>query len=512
MRNANSTRHRRLVAFAFCLLPFAFHGCAKTPPVTPVPAAPGPSRAVAVSPIEQLREDILGATRLTGVQRAAWGIVVHSIDRDERLVELSPRTLFVPASVAKLVSVASAAEAVGWDYRFETTLRATGSVVDGVLNGNLVVVGTGDPTIGGRAGDDLTVWIDALKAMGLRRIDGHVIGDDDLVEEPRPALAWAWDDLGYNAGVLFGALNFAENRMAVTIAGGPAEGYETTLSVEPYAANRPLINKSVTGAERSALLVWPEQRPGEVPLTIAGSIPAGSAPVRLVVSAGNPTLWFASVLRDRLIRGGIEVTGDALDVDDVQPRLNRDTSRLLFSYKSRPLSTIVQPLLKESINLYGEAVLRLNAARGALPTNDAALDGLKQRLVAWGIAADAQQLIDGSGLSRRDAIAPEAVLAVLRRMWDPAGASPFMTALPIAGIDGSLSGRMKGTAAEGTVRAKTGTMSNVRSMAGYATTKDGEHLAFVMMANNFEGSGAQANEALDRMAVRLASFSRKPTP
>ena len=98
---------------------------------------------------------------------------------------------------------------------------------------------------------------------------------------------------------------------------------------------------------------------------------------------------------------------------------------------------------------------------------------------------------------------------VLQRMHDPSGRSPFMTGLPIAGIDGSLAGRMKGTAAEGAVRAKTGTMSNIRSLAGYATTRDGERLAFVVMVNNFEGTGANANEATDAIAVRLASFSRK---
>ncbi len=154
--------------------------------------------------------------------------------------------------------------------------------------------------------------------------------------------------------------------------------------------------------------------------------------------------------------------------------------------------------------------MRLNVAPGTFPTNDAALDGLKQRMAAWGIPTDSQQLIDGSGLSRRDVIAPEAVLTVLRRMHDPTGTSPFLTGLPIAGVDGSLSDRMKGTAAERNVRAKTGTMSNVRSLAGYVNTHDGEHLAFVIMANNFEGSGAEANAALDAMAVRLASFTRNP--
>jgi D-alanyl-D-alanine carboxypeptidase/D-alanyl-D-alanine-endopeptidase (penicillin-binding protein 4) len=119
-----------------------------------------------------------------------------------------------------------------------------------------------------------------------------------------------------------------------------------------------------------------------------------------------------------------------------------------------------------------------------------------------------QQIVDGSGLSRRDAVSAEAVLAVLQRMHDPSGGSPFVAALPVAGVDGTLSGRMRNTPAAGNVRAKTGTMSNIRSMAGYVKTRDGETLAFVAIINNFEGPGAAANQALDAVAVSLASFSR----
>lgn len=442
-----------------------------------------------------------------GVQRTAWGIVVHSIDRNERLVALNPRTLLVPASAAKLVSLATAVDAVGWDFRFETSVRGTAPIVEGTLRGDLIVSGSGDPSIGGRAGQDLTVWVDALKALGLRRIEGRVVGDDDAVEESRPQLAWAWDDLGYATGVLFGALNLAENRMAVTITPGSAPDGPTSLSVDPHAASRPLINRTITGAPGSARLVWPEQRPGEAALTIAGSVPADAPPVQLSVSAGNPTVWFASVLRNALIGGGIEVTGAAVDVDEVTPPPDR-TGPLLYSHRSPTLAEIAQPLLKDSINLYGEAVLRLNASRTPPPTNDAALEGVRVRLAAWGIPADGWQVVDGSGLSRRDVVAPEVLVAILQRMYDGSGASPWMTGLPVAGRDGTLAGRMQGTPAEDNLRAKTGTMSNIRTLAGYVRSRDGEVLAFAIMADNFEGSGAAATDAIDRIAVRLAGFSR----
>lgn len=444
-----------------------------------------------------------------GVQRAAWGIVVHSLDRNERLFELNPRTLLVPASAAKLVSLATAVDAVGWDFRFETKVQATAPLSDGTLRGDLLIVGSGDPSPGGRAGEELSSWVDTLRARGVRRIEGRVIGDDDAVEEPRPQLAWGWDDLGYATGVLFGALNVAENRMVVTITPSSTTEGPTSLGVDSHALSRPLTNRTVTGAPASPLLIWPEQRPGEASLTIAGSVPAGAPPARLSVSAGNPTLWFATSLRSALLSGGIDVTGAAFDIDEATPPPER-AGPVLYTYRSPTLAEIAQPLLKDSINLYGEAVLRLNTARGVLPTNDAALEGVGIRLAAWGIPRDAWQIVDGSGLSRRNAVAPETLVAILQRMHDPSEASPWMTGLPVAGRDGTLAGRMKGTPAEGNLRAKTGTMSNIRTLAGYVRTRDGERLAFAIMADNFEGPGSAATEALDRIAVRLAGFSRDP--
>jgi serine-type D-Ala-D-Ala carboxypeptidase/endopeptidase (penicillin-binding protein 4) len=499
-----AARRRRSLPAAGCLLALCLSltsGCARTRPAVALPSP--------IDPLQQLRAAITAAIEMPGVQRGTWGIAVHSLTRDERLFELNARTLLVPASTSKLVSVATAAEAVGWDYRFETALRGTGPISEGTLHGDLIVVGSGDPSIGGRAGDDLTPFVEGLKALGVRRIDGRVIGDDDAMEDPRPQLAWAWDDLGYATGAIFGALNLAENRMQVTVSPASREGGPTVLAVDPQAAYRPLANRAVTGAASSTPLVWPEQRPGETFLTIAGSIPAGAMPARLTVSTGNPTFWFASVLRSRLLRDGIEVTGEAFDVDDVMPAPDRATATLLYTHRSHPLAEIVQPLLKESINLYGEAVLRLNVPPGRFPTNDAALEGMRARLASWGIPDDGQQLVDGSGLSRRNVISPDTLVTVLRRMSSAGTTSPFVTALPIAATDGSLAGRMAGTAAQGNVRAKTGTMSNVRSLAGYVATRDGELLAFAVIVNNFEGSGAAALKAIDAIAIRLAEFARQ---
>src|SRR4030095_7103181 len=206
---------RTRVVLAFCILNLALLAAscgAKSPPALPTPPPLDNTR--------QLQADLIAATKMSGVQRATWGIAVQSLARNQRLFDLNPQTLMVPASIAKLISVATAADAVGWEYRFTTTLRSTGSIEGGVLHGDLLVVGGGDPAIGGRGGDDFTTWVDALKNAGIHRIDGRVIGIDDAFEEPRPGFAWSWDDLGYSTGAVFGALNLAENRLSVTVTPG----------------------------------------------------------------------------------------------------------------------------------------------------------------------------------------------------------------------------------------------------------------------------------------------------
>jgi D-alanyl-D-alanine carboxypeptidase/D-alanyl-D-alanine-endopeptidase (penicillin-binding protein 4) len=494
---------------AICLAAVLAASCRPSPPKLPAPDVPAARVPPATgSPaLDRLRRTVLAATALPGVRRATWGIAVQSLHHDERLVELNPTALLTPASAAKIFPAAAASEAVGWAYSYETVLRATGPIVNGVLQGDLVAVGSGDPTIEGRIGQGFQPWIAAVRAAGIRRVQGRVIGDDDRLEEPRPPMAWAWDDIGFPTGILFGALNAHENRMTVTVAPAATAGAPAVATVERHAMSRPFVSRVTTGPPASQEVVWPEQRPGDPYLTLVGSIPLRAKPALVLASAGNPTLWFATVLRDRLQQAGIDVQGEAMDIDDARPAPAR-TGTTLYVHRSPPLSAILQPMLKNSVNLYAEAVLRLNAPRGGPATMDAALDGLRRRLASWGIAIDAQQLVDGSGVSRRSVVSADAMCAVLKRMHAPAAGSPFVQALPLAGVDGTLLERMRGTAAAGNARGKTGTMSNVRALAGYVTTRDGEPLAFAIIANNFEGGGDAATQAIDAMVVALAGFRR----
>lgn len=498
----------RTLVLAFWLAACAVSGaalpaCAKPPAIVP-PAVPPP-----VDPLEQLRTDLDALLDRPGHLRGTWGVVIHSLARDERLYERHPRTLLVPASAMKLVSVAAAAEAVGWDYSFETAMRATGPVVSGTLRGDLVVAGTGDPSVLGRGADEsLSLWIDALRASGITRIDGRIVADDDLVEEPRPGSGWSWEDLGYVYGAIPGALNLGENRVDVLVTPAALEGLPAIVELPPGARDVPLVNRTRTAAAGTGENLWPELAPGEPSMTLNGTIALGEKPATVWLSTGNPTRWFARALRNRILEAGIDVTGEAVDVDDLPVKPDWTGAVLLHAHRSRPLAELAKPLVKDSINLYAEAVLRLATGRDGARTTDAALDAVRARLESWGIPADGIQIVDGSGLSRRNVIAPDTLVAILRRFHDPSGASPFVQALALAGRDGTLATRMKGTPAEGNAVGKTGALSNVRTLAGYVRSGGGEPIAFAIMANNFEGEGSRVTATIDAFVARLASFVR----
>ena len=487
----------RQATVAACLLA-ALAGCARGRPAAPP----------ALESVQQLLQNVGDAVRAQGVQRAIWGVAVRSLEREEPVLELNADALLVPASLAKLVTLGAAVEAVGWDYAFDTTLTATGTVLDGVLDGDLVARGTGDPTIEGPGGSDLSGWIEAVRATGITRVSGRIVGNDDGAEEPLPPFAWAWDDLGYPYGALPGALNLSENAVQITLAPGLRAGTPAALTLATGAQELPITSDVTTGPPDSMATLRPILQPGGRGLRILGTLPVRSQPVAFSVSVGNPTLWFATMLRQRLLEAGIVVDGDPVDIDNLAEGLAPGPVTVLHAHRSPPLSAIAGPMMKDSLNLYAETVLWLSTGPTGPRVTGHALDTIRERLATWGIAVGDHQMVDGSGLSRRNTLTARALVTVLDRFYDPEGASPWMQALPVAGRDGTLRSRLTGTPAENNLAAKTGSMSNIRSLAGYVRTRDGEPLAFAIIVNNFEGSGRAAEAAIDRIAALLASFSR----
>lgn len=421
----------------------------------------------------------------------------------------------MPASNMKIVTLATAATMLGWDHRFTTTLETTGTIQGGVLDGDLFVRSNGDPTINsrdGRAAAVLFEWAAALKAAGVQRITGRVIGDDQAFDDEGLGQGWAWDYLQFGYATPVGALQFNENLATLELRPGAAAGDTAAATLSPGAGLR-LMNRAATSAPGTPSDVGYRRRLDEPVLDVSGSVAAGGAAATRTVAVVNPTLFTAQSIRDGLIAHGIDIAGAAADIDDVAATLIGAPAerRVLVTSQSPTLREIGTVLMKVSQNLYAETLLKaVGAGRGGLGTFEGGLAEVRRQLSAWGIADDAYVLADGSGLSRYNYLTAETIITILERMHSSdRDREPFAATLPVAGKDGSLSTRMRGTRAHGNAAAKTGSIANVRALSGYVRSRDGEMLAFSILANDFVIPAATVNWITDVAVEHLANFSRR---
>src|SRR5262245_35306242 len=245
-------------------------------------------------------------------------------------------------------------------------------------------------------------------------------------------------------------------------------------------------------------------------IELNGTIAPTSTRILRNVSVPNPTIYFANAVRDGLMRNGIDVTGPAVDIDDLDAPPDRTGAVLSTEMVSKGLSAIAVTMMKLSQNLYAETLLKTVGGRasgvGSTAAGRAVIDST---LAEWGVAPGEVLEVDGSGLSRYNLATADALATVLRHVYgDERLRDTFIATLPRAGIDGTLGERMKGTPAADNVRAKTGSFSNARSVAGYMQTANGEPLEFVIMANNYGASPRVIDDATDAILVTLAKFSR----
>ena len=497
--------------------------CASRGPVPPM-VAPGPSvtPAGASRAVRELGQDLTQLFARSPVAQGVWGVQVRSLDRNETLYRLNDRTLLMPASTLKLLTLAAAAERLGWNFRYETQLLSAATVERGSLTGDLIVRGTGDPTINTPDGgqDDLFArWADELRAIGIQRIEGRIIGDDRALSSREDELwsglgvGWAWDDLPFGFAARGGALQQHENVAELVLQPGPQPGTPATAQVDHATSGLELVNRVVTGEPDDELTLGLHRLPGQPTLVLTGSIPANGQAVRRRVSVDNPTTFFVGVLRQSLELGGITVAGDALDIDELPPEEHlyvEGPHRALAVHWSPPLSEIAVDMMKRSQNLYAETLLRTLGGQASEGSTTGGQGVIADLLELWGVDDHEFILADGSGLSRYNLLTANVLVEVLDRIHASARhANLFKATLPIAGLNGTLESRMVGTAASGNARGKTGTMANVRALAGYVETRDGEHLAFAILANNFSIPPAEIIETIDQAVVQLVGFGRE---
>ncbi|MEZ5293062.1 MAG: D-alanyl-D-alanine carboxypeptidase/D-alanyl-D-alanine-endopeptidase [Vicinamibacterales bacterium] len=509
---------RRLRAVALGVAVSFGAGCATARPPAPA-GSTAPASDTAAPPTTGhgegrgpvLARAIDGVLASPAFARASVGLVVQSLATGETLYRRNGQTWLVPASTMKVLTAVAAAQRLGWNYRFETRLVALGPVVDGVLDGDLLVVGTGDPTINARHPsrvDVLDAWAAALRAQGIRRIAGHVIGDDRLVEPIGWGIGWAWDDLVEDYGAPYGALQYNENVVRLTMGPGVTPGAPPVFYLSPAEHGLLVDLQATTAAVGAPASLSAVRQPGTRLLEIRGQVPLDGAPMSTTVAVPNPTQFFAGQLRQALLRHGIEVSGAGIDVDEASdpPRASDGTTLLVD--QSAPLSDIAAAMLAWSINVYAETLV---VALDQTPPATAAdgLDVLRSTLEALGVPRGTFLTRDGSGLSRNDYLSADALVATLAGAWhSPTLRGPLMEALPFAGGPGTLQRRLAGTPAAGRVRAKTGSMSNVRSLAGYVDSLAGEPLVFAFLANGFDVRASEIDAGVDALLQALVALPR----
>lgn len=427
----------------------------------------------------------------------------------------------MPASNMKILTVAVAAETLGWDYRFSTTLQARGTISGGVLHGDLIVTGNGDPTINTRDARGAAVfdeWARALRSAGIDSIDGRVIGDDQAFDDEGIGAGWAWDYLQYDYAAPVGALQYNEDVATLTISPGSGPGVRPVVQLQG-GSGLELLNHGSTGAAGSQDTIDFRRSLDRPVLEVTGSIPLGTASDTRSVAVVNPTTFFAQALKSELSARGIAIAGAAVDFDDIaaefvlpgnDPQHPQASETLIARSESPPLRDIATVLMKVSENLYAETFLKaIGAAQNGLGTTEGGRIAVHKVLAEWGIKPDSYVMYDGSGLSRYNYVTAGTVADVLQHLYnDPRHREAFTATLPIAGKDGTVATRLRGTRAEGNAVAKTGSIANVRSLSGFVKTRDGERIVFSILSNDFVIPSARIAAMADLAVETLANFTR----
>ncbi len=382
-----------------------------------------------------------------------------------------------------------------------------------MLDGDLVVVGSGDPSFDdwdGAASAVFHSWAARLKERGITTIGGRIVGNDRVFTDDGLGAGWMWDDLQYSYSAPASGLQFNQGTAQVFIAPGPSAGDTPVLSLSPSHVRVPLVNNLTTSAAGTANAIRMEALPRTPGARFSGSIAVDSARQTRLIAVGNPTLYFVNAVRTGLQNNGINVLGSAADIDDLVDPPAVDGLPPLFEHRSPALPALAGTLMKLSQNLYAETFLRtLGRLKGTGGIAAAGIDVVRRVLESWGVPASELVMADASGLSRYDLVSADAMTTVLVHVYnDSRLREPYIASLPVAGQAGTLATRMRGTAAEGNVQAKTGSFSNARAVAGFLHSADGEPLVFSIIANNYGVAPAEVDRVTDAVIVALAEFRR----
>lgn len=447
-------------------------------------------------------------TLLTSRTRSgSWGAMVISLTRGDTLFARNPDTPMVPASTMKLFTTAIALDRLGPEHTFSTDILRDGNLDStGVVHGDLILRGDGDPAFGSRfvrGGPDAAVNLLAefVAGAGVKRVTGNLVADATAFESRLIPEGWLTRYAGAAYAAPFSALSLNENVIIVGVTPGAA-GRGATAFLEPATRGFTITNTVRTVAGSGAKLTI--RRSGDDKVTVSGTIGSRAGVRRYQLVVGDPAIYAAGALRASMEAKGIVVDGT------ITEGATPPTATVVTSLPSPPLSRLVSTMNRESINHFAELLWR-DAARGldrsALGSAENANLTLQDFLISQvGTSANAVTATDGSGLSVLDRVTARSLVQLLSHAHHAPWASAFHASLPVAGESELLRNRMKTTPAQGNLHAKTGTTNSVIGLSGYVTAENGEILAFAFLYNG--NDRAYARETIDAMGPTMAAFWR----
>jgi D-alanyl-D-alanine carboxypeptidase/D-alanyl-D-alanine-endopeptidase (penicillin-binding protein 4) len=451
--------------------------------------------------------------------RMLWGVAVVD-DKGKLLYGRNADRLFVPASNTKLVVSAAAAALLPPDLRMRTSVYAAGPIVDGIVQGDLVLYGRGDPTMSRRcyavdtlaagacdldASARLDALADTLAARGIRAVSGDVVGDGSWFDAELLHPSWEWYDLNWWYAAPVSGLGFNDNSIDITLAPGPREGTPAQVAFAPDFGDVTLENRTRTVGDADEETIDWYREPGTLRIWGEGTVQADARPRTEHFALPDPNRFAAQALRAALARRGIAVHGAAASTLDSMRYEFVRRGPAVAETPGRPVRDWIFPILNTSQNWFAEMVLKQLGRRfGAAGSWS---EGLKveRRFLIDSVGIDSTQfaLVDGSGLAANNLVSPLAFTQLLRYMQSHPNAGTFVAGMPVAGQAGSLRTRFRGTPVEGKVIAKTGTISRTSTLSGYVETPKGRRLTFSIQANHHALSTAAVRAQLDSLVVEM---------
>lgn len=447
------------------------------------------------------------------VEMGWWGVKVQYANSDEVIYERNSDRMFTPASNMKMYTTAAALCLLGPQYRYETDFVTNGTIENGVLNGDLIIRGSGDPTWSQRFYEKnydsvMVRFVDSLKIKGITKINGNIIGDDNVFDDVPLGDGWSWGYEHHWYAAQISGLSYSENIIDFTLTPDLNNiGKPVTIEFHPQTSYLNLRNDLITVPHKTTE-GWSHGRLRETNNGwFEGEYSIRNGTQEEDLSIHNPTLFTVFALKEKLTEKGIKVLGEPVDVDDLPGAIDYEQTNTLFTYFSHPMSSVIKGVNRRSINFIAEQVHKTLGKE--LGSEGSADEGQKVQIALFdslGMDTRNLRIWDGSGLSHRNQVSPNTTTSLLQMMWNHPYRSYYLESFSLGGVSGATRKRFRRTSAESNVRAKTGTIAKVRTLSGYTWTQSGEPIIFSLLVNHHVIPNSQIDQIQEQIVVILSDM------